>query len=89
MKILLVRSNEQPISADVPHELAVLQGIVGGRIEIVEPYTENVVIVCNESGRIDGMPVNRKINDSIDICGDFFLCGHDGAGLTDTICQRI
>lgn len=83
MKILLICLNEQPQLCDVPHQLSVFQGLVGGHIETVEPFDDNVVIVCDESGRINGKPVNRVVNDHMDICGDFFLCGHDGYGLTD------
>ncbi len=41
------------------------------------------LIVQNEEGRNLGLPINRIINERMDICGDFFLCGHDGAGLSD------
>lgn len=83
MRILVVHKGNNPVIRDVPHSLSVFQSLVGGKIEIVEPFTDNVVIVCDESGRINGKPVNRIINDKMDICGDFFLCGHDGEGLTD------
>lgn len=83
MEILLIRSHENPVLRNVPHDLYVFQTLVNGRIEVVEPFEDNVILVCDESGRNKGKPVNRVINDHMDICGDFLLCGHDGEGLTD------
>ena len=83
MRIIIVRCNENPVLRNVPHSLTIFQQIVGGKIEVVEPFPDNVVLVCDESGRNNGKPVNRVIDDSMDICGDFFLCGHDGEGLSD------
>ena len=83
MKILLIRNKENPVLRDVPHNLYVFQQLVGGKIEVVEPFEDNVVLVCDESGRNNGKPINRVINDHMDVCGDFFLCGHDGEGLSD------
>ena len=69
MKILLIRAKENPVLRDIPHQLSIFQ--------------QPVVLVCDESGRNDGKAVNRIINDHIDVCGDFFLCGHDGKSLSD------
>ncbi len=83
MCILMVPQNQDPYLMIVEHELKSLQQLVGGMIEIVEPFQDNVVIVCDENGRSAGKPVNRIINDSMDICGDFFLCGMGETELTD------
>ena len=83
MRIIVVRHNVNPVLRNIPHSLAIFQQIVGGKTEVVEPFPDNVVLVCDESGRNNGKPINRVIDDSMDICGDFFLCGHDGEGLTD------
>ena len=83
MRIIIIRNNVNPVLCNVPHSLTIFQQIVGGKIEVVEPFPDNVVLVCDESGRNNGKPINRVIDDSMDICGDFFLCGHDGEGLSD------
>ena len=83
MRILLIRDKANPVLRDVLHDLYIFQQIVGGRIEVAEPFDDNVVLVCDESGRNKGKPVNRVINDHMAVCGDFFLCGHDGEGLSD------
>lgn len=83
MRIILIREKENPVIRNIPHDLYIFQQLVGGRIEVVEPFDDNVILVCDESGRNMGKPVNRIINDHIDVCGDFFLCGHDSEGLSD------
>ena len=83
MRVIYIPMNQQPYVIDIPHTLSEMQRLVGGRIEVVEPFADNVMLVCNEDGRIEGKPVNRIIMDGMDICGDFFLCGHDGIGLSD------
>lgn len=56
---------------------------------ICEPYTrgqDNVALVCNDSGKVDGLPLNRCIEDYDVIAGNFFICGFSGEefrGLTD------
>ena len=43
------------------------------------PWDDDVAIICNEEGKVNGMPLNRIIKDengqTIDIiAGTFFLC---------------
>ncbi len=55
-------------SVNIPHTLSDMQALVGGMIEIVEPFDDpDVVLVCDECGRNDGKPVNRVINEKIDM----------------------
>ena len=45
---------------DLPNcELSTLQGAVGGYIEIV-PTRDGRLLVCNEEGKLKGLPVNWK-----------------------------
>lgn len=82
MRVIYVEPNKDPQLINIPHTLTDMQTLVGGMIEVVEPFDEdNVVLVCNESGRNEGRPVNRRINEKVDICGSFFICGHDGENL--------
>ncbi len=83
MRVLYVKTGESPKIVDVPHQLCSLQALVGGRIEVVEPFDDDAILVCNEEGRNIGLPVNRIINESMDICGDFFLCCFNGNSLSD------
>lgn len=55
-----------------------LQGAVGGYIEAMYPFEEQVCVICNEEGKINGMPWNRAIRmdgQILDvIAGPFFIC---------------
>lgn len=60
-------------------DLINLQRAVGGYIETYYPFDEEVCIVCNEEGKLNGMPLNRAIygdnKEIIDIiAGPFFIC---------------
>lgn len=63
-----------------------MQRFVGGYIEAIYPFTEEVAIVCNEEGKIDGLPLNRALYFDIAdksepheiydiIAGKAFICG--------------
>ena len=83
MRVLLVCSEKEPRIVNVPHELPELQRLIGSMIEVVEPFDDDIALVCDEKGRSNGKPVNRVINDHMNICGDFFLCGYGETSLED------
>ena len=65
-----------------------MKDVVGGWIESIYPYEDEVAIVCNEEGKIIGLPMNRFLHDDkgniLDvICGNFFLCGVGEEDFTD------
>ena len=51
---------------------------MGGYIEAMYPFEEQVCVICNEEGKINGMPLNRAIRmdgQILDvIAGPFFIC---------------
>ncbi len=59
---------------EVPNELSALQALVGGLIETVHVF-EDVLLICNEEGRIRGLKPNPFLG--YDFRGDWFLCGVD------------
>ena len=76
--------------------LKAMQEIVGGHIEAIYPFKEQVAIIANEEGKILGLPFNRPLlNDHgvpYDIvCGTFFVAGlgsEDFISLTDEQVRR-
>lgn len=86
MKVLVVRVGEQPQVMDIKDDLKTYQAIVGGYIQCIS-IDENVDMVCNDEGKIIGLPINRPLvfnNRLVDIiCGDFFIVGVDEADFTD------
>ena len=80
MDVLLVQPNAYPKKISVGTELEDLQAMVGGNIEVTYPFEDEVAIILNESGKINGLPLNRAIytedGDMQDIyAGDFLVVG--------------
>lgn len=79
MNVLVVEPGylpyEKEIKDDADH-LEQMQAIVGGLIEPIYPYHEEVAIVCNEEGLINGLPFNRSVPGGYGgVFGTFFVCG--------------
>ncbi len=77
IKCLLVEPYELPKEIIIDNTLEAKQKIVGGDIECV--YLQNnddVVLICNEEGKINGMKLNREIGYDI-IAGPFLVVGDD------------
>lgn len=84
MRVMMIRTESNPVMMEVHHDLLSFQHLVGGMIEVVEPFQDDsVVLICDENGRDKGKVVNRIINDKVNICGDFFLCGQKDDQLCD------
>ncbi len=83
LRVLMVEPGREARPAVIGGELEDLQAAVGGLIEAVYPFDENVCLVCNDEGKILGMDPNRGLFDDRGnlydvICGPFFVCGTDG-----------
>jgi len=80
MKVLMVEPDKIAYEAEIGERLDDLQKAVGGNIEVVYPYDDLVGLVCNEEGKIEGLPLNRALKDNTGkvydiIAGTFFVCG--------------
>ena len=97
MNVLLVQPNAYPKKISVGTELEDLQAMVGGDIEVTYPFEDEVAIILNESGKINGLPLNRAIytedGDMQDIyAGDFLVVGlteDDFGSLTSEQMQKF
>lgn len=79
MKVLLIRPMERPQEMEIEDSLSEMQRLVGGYIQEIMPFEDDVALVCNEEGKFMGLPLNRAIRDERGqiadiIAGDFFLC---------------
>ena len=75
--VLYIEPNKLPVKKTIKNTLEEKQKLVGGYIEYT--YLEDcddVAVVCNEEGKIYGLPPNRDIGHDI-IVGNFFLVGDD------------
>lgn len=70
MKILIVESGKHPYEKDIEHTLENPQSIVGGHIEAVYPFEDEVALVCNEEALfLPELQWNRIINSHLVIKG--------------------
>lgn len=70
-----------PEVIEIENELSALQNAVGGYIEIV-PAFGGAVVVCNEEGRLMGLPYNCHVC-GIPFVGTILITGTDGEDLAD------
>lgn len=61
IRVVLVEPGKVARPAVIRCSLEGMQSVVGGYIEAVYPFEEEVAIVCNEEGKINGMALNRAI----------------------------
>ena len=61
IKVVLVEPGKLARQAEIPATLEGMQAVVKGSIEPFYPFEEEVCIVCNEEGKITGMPLNRAV----------------------------
>jgi len=92
IRVLIVEPMEPPRTETIPNTLEAKQAIVGGLIQAIYPYPEEVAVVCNDEGKLIGLPLNRRIGCDI-IAGNFIVCGIDNrsasfASLSDEQVQR-
>lgn len=79
MTVLIVEPGKVPRAAEMENSLEAMQKAVGGLIQAVYPFADPVALVCNEEGKLLGLPLNRILRDEAGqiydvIAGNFFLC---------------
>ena len=79
MQVAIVEPTTKPIVQDIDAGLESMQKIVGGSIQAIYPFEEPVALICNEEGKLLGLPLNRALRDDDGtvydiISGSFFLC---------------
>lgn len=82
IKVVVVEPMKEAYVEVVENKLEALQKLVGGYIEVVPFTNEAVVGVCNEEGKINGLPLNRAMyNNNGEIrdivAGTMFIVGDD------------
>ena len=81
--VLVVEPGKEPYVKEIDSGLESLQHEVGGYIEAIYPYEDPVALVCNEEGKLEGLPLNRALRDEdgdiYDVVAGTFMV----VGLTD------
>ena len=80
MTVVVVEPGYAPYEAQITDNdngrLDEIQKIVGGLIQPIYPFDENVAIVCNEEGIPMHLPFNRSVEGGYGgVFGTFFICG--------------
>ena len=91
MKVIIKRPCDQfGEETTIPNTLKALQEAVGGYIETVTLPERNLVLICNEEGKLRDMPYNftlRRIRGVVTvqnaIFGTVIACGADGDEFAD------
>ncbi len=79
--VLLVNPYEAPKTIEIPAELSAYQKLVGGTIQAIYPSMEDpIALICNDEGKLLGLPMNRPLFDDEGnlydiIAGTFFVAG--------------
>ena len=80
MKVLMIEPGKVPYETEIENSLRAMQAAVGGRIQTVEFSDDPAVLICNQEGKMKGLPLNRPLHDSKGevydiISGRFFVAG--------------
>ena len=98
IRMIEVAPLEAPRLIETEHTLENLQELVGGTVQAVYPWDEDLVaVLCDDDGKFKGYPANRALvdenGDPYDIvAGSFFICGiseDDFSSLTDEQADRF
>ena len=75
MDVLVVEPGYAPYEKSI-NGLDEMQATVGGLIQAIYPYEEQVAIVCNEEGLLHSLEFNRSVPGGYGgVVGTFFICG--------------
>ena len=76
MNVLVVEPGFLPYEKEI-NGLAEMQKTVGGLIQAIYPFQEEVALVCNENGIFEGLEFNRSIPERSygGVFGTFFVYG--------------
>ena len=93
INVLLIEPGKYPKRIEIEDTLEAMQETVGGYIEEYMPFDDEVAIVCNEEGKMNGAELNRAIysNDKeiLDIIAGKFFIAYAPSRKVFSVCQRI
>ena len=80
MRVIIVEPRKEPYTKEIDGKLKTLQGFVGGLIQAIYPFEdEHIALICNDEGKLLGLPLNRALRDEHGkiydiVSGTFLLC---------------
>ena len=96
LSVLKIAPGQHPQQVEIDNDLKALQQVVGGTIASVYPFADPVAIICNDDGKLMGLPLNRALWDEDGlmydvIAGTFLVVGlgeEDFASLSPELAQK-
>ena len=98
IKVVIVKPCEIPCVEMIDRNLESMQSVVGGLIEQVCPFDDDVSLICNEEGKLEGLTPNRVLRDEDGeiydfIAGTFFIAytppdSEQFESLPDELCEK-
>ena len=64
LSVLKIAPGQHPQQVEIDNNLKALQEAVGGTIAAVYPFADPVAIICNDDGKLMGLPLNRALRDT-------------------------
>ena len=94
MTVLKVPPGKRPETVMISDTLEDLQKAVSGYIEVIHPFDDSACIICNEEGKLNGLPLNRALTDDsgriVDIiAGTFLVAGVSDDGFSSLSAEQI
>ena len=90
LRIVFVELGKPAYAAEIEDTLQAKQHAIDGMIEVVS-NGDGTLIVCNEDGKLIGLPANRRMADGGVLVGNFFVIGESEEifrSLTDEEIQK-
>lgn len=83
IKVIILEAGKEAYVKEIGRELESMQTVVGGLIQAIYPFDEEVCLVVNDEGKIAGLPLNRALFDDNGkvydiIAGTAFICDCSG-----------
>ena len=96
IRVLFVEPMEKPKLINIEHTLESLQKLVGGNIEALYPWDDEVAVISCDEAKMNGSLANRCLEDDDNnvydiICGNFLITGlteTDFGGLSDEMAEK-
>lgn len=91
--VLVVEPGKVPYTKEIGDDWRAFQAEVGGTFQIIYPGYDPVGLVCNDDGKLLGLPLNRGLLDDDGelydvVVGTFFLVGLGGGGTTVSLTEE-
>ncbi|WP_296627671.1 DUF3846 domain-containing protein [uncultured Negativibacillus sp.] len=87
MKVIIKEPGQRPRVTEIENSLSELQQAVGGYIETVT-LAEDCCIICNEEGRLQGLPYNLTFC-GVSFVGTILFVGIAGDEFADLSEQQV